>query len=353
MSKKVPKLTAYVGTYTNGKSEGIYSFSLDTTSGNIDEVKLAAKLENPTYLSINKNNQYLYSVIKVGEAGGVAAFSINNLTKSLELLNYQVSDGKPPCHVSLDSKNNYVFSANYHKGNVEVFLINKDGSINAASSTITHEGSGPNKARQEKAHVHYVDLTPDEKYLCTVDLGIDKLVIYKLNNGTLLKLNDLSLKPESGPRHMDFHPNGRFAYIITELSSEVIALEYSPSECNFKELQYISTLPDRYNNENLGGAIHISPDGRYLYASNRGHDSIAVFSIDNLSGKLKLISHNSTEGLYPRDFSIDPTGKFLVVVNQNSNNIVPFLIDRTTGKLTQINSSVFIPNPVCVKFFHI
>lgn len=348
MNEKNAKLVAYVGTYTTGESKGIYSFTIDATSGKIDEVKLVAKLENPTYLNIN--NQYIYSVIKVGEAGGVAALSINRLTQSLELLNYQVSDGKPPCHVSLDCKNSYIFSANYHKGNVEVFPISEDGSISAASSIVAHEGSGPNKERQEKSHVHYVSLSPDEKYLCTIDLGIDKLVVYTFNNGTLSKLKDISLKPGCGPRHIDFHPNGKFAYIITELSSEIIALEYSPSKCNFREIQYISTLPDSYNNENLGGAIHISPDGHYLYASNRGHDSIAVFSIDSLSGKLKLISHSSTEGLYPRDFSIDPTGRFLIVANQNSNNIVTFLIDKATGKLTQINDSAFIPNPVCIKF---
>jgi 6-phosphogluconolactonase len=343
------KLKAYVGTYTNGKSEGIYSFVLDTTSGSLEDVKLAAKLDNPTYLSITNNNKYLYSVIKTGNSGGTAAFSINN-TSELELINYEVEEGSPPCHISLDSHNKYVFSANYHKGNVSVFPAREDGGLSKASSLVSHEGSGPNLKRQEKPHAHYSALTPEDKYLCVVDLGIDKLMTYTFNNGTLSKHKELLLKPACGPRHMVFHPNGRFAYILTELSAEVVALDYNDADGSFNIIQYISSLPANYSEENLGSAVHISPDGKFLYASNRGHNSIAVFSIDKSCGKLTLIAHTSTEGASPRDFTIAPGGDFLIAANQDSSNIVAFTIDKTTGRLSRVGDIITIPNPVCIKF---
>ncbi|MBC2581468.1 lactonase family protein [Clostridium sp. DJ247] len=347
------KITTYVGTYTNGESEGIYKFTLDTKSGKIENLQLAATLDNPTYLCVDKYNKHLYSVVKLDNRGGVASLLIDSSTEKLKLINYQVSEGKPPCHVNIDSDNKYLFSANYHKGTIEVFPVNIDGSISSPSSIVTHEGSGPNK-NQEKAHVHYVALDSEEKYLHAVDLGIDKLVVYDFNEGILWKSNhsSISLKPGCGPRHMTFHPNGKFAYIICELSSEIIALEYDKLTYKFKEIQYISTLPEGYIGENSGGAIQISADGNYLYASNRGHDSIVIFNIDNISGKLKLVDHTSTEGSHPRDFNIDPTGRFLIVANQNSNNVVSFSIDNITGKLTEINSNINIPNPVCIKFLN-
>lgn len=347
------KLKAYVGTYTTGDGKGIYSFEIDLSSGLVNNVKLEAELGNPTYLNIDKENKCLYSAIKKDEAGGVAVFSINPITKALKLINYEVTEGNSPCYVSLSSKNTYVFSANYHKGISEVYPLKEDGSVEPVLYMAVHEGSGPNKERQEKAHVHFAALTPDEKYLCVIDLGIDKMITYCLDEGILSKYKEIILKPGCGPRHMDFHPNKRFAYIVTELSSEILTLEYDSSNGDFKEIQYISTLPSDYIGENLGSAIHISLDGKYLYTSNRGHDSIAAFSIDSTSGKLTLISHTSAEGNHPRDFNIDPSGKFLVVANKDTNNIVPFLIDKATGKLTKINTCVSIPNPVCIKFLNI
>jgi 6-phosphogluconolactonase len=348
------KLKGYIGTYTNGESKGIYSFTLDKESGALENVKLAGELENPTYLAIDKSNKYIYSVTKVGTEGGVASYSINK-DGALELINYKVSQGSPPCHVSLDIKNKYLFSGNYHKGTVEVFSIIDDGGIDASVSIATHEGCGPNKERQEKPHVHFVGLTPDEKYLCAVDLGTDKLAVYSFVEGILTEATELSLNfnPECGPRHMTFHPNGKFAYVNTELSGEIIILEYNQSKSGFNILQYISTLPEDFTGENLGSAIHITPDGKYLYAANRGHDSIAAFSIDASSGKLELISHTSTGGSHPRDFEIDPTGSFIVASNMSSNNIISFKIDSSTGKLERVNSEVSIPSPVCIKFLNI
>jgi len=353
MSIKNNKVKAYVGTYTNGDGKGIYSFQLDLITGTIDDVKLEAELNNPTYINIDKSNRYLYSTIKKGESGGVAAFSITPDTKDLKLINYVVSEGSAPCHVSLNSNNTYVFSANYHRGIEEAYPIKEDGSIEKDVSTAVHTGSGSNKERQEKPHVHFSTLTPDEKYLCAIDLGIDKLIIYTLDKGILSKHKEVALRPGCGPRHMDFHTNGKFAYIVTELSSEVIVLEYDALKGDFKELQYISALPSDFKGESLGSAIHISLDGRYLYASNRGHDSIAVFKIDSSTGKLTFLSHTSTDGKHPRDFNIDPIGKFLIAANRDTNNVVSFLIDKVSGKLTQVNFGVSIPNPVCIKFLAI
>lgn len=353
MNEKNKKLKAYVGTYTTGEGKGIYSFQMDLNTGIIDNVNLEAALGNPTYLDLDKGNKYLYSAIKKENYGGVAAFSINPITKQLNPINYELTQGNSPCHVSLNSNNTYIFSANYHKGICEIYPIAADGSVKPVISAAAHDGSGPNKVRQENPHVHFAALTPDEKYLCVIDLGIDKMITYSTDKGILSKFNELSLKPGCGPRHMDFHPNGKYAYIITELSSEILALEYNSSNGSFNELQYISALPKNFIGDNLGSAIHISPDGKCLYASNRGHDSIAVFTINSSTGSLKLIEHAFTAGSHPRDFNIDPTGKFLVVANKDTNNIIPFLIDESTGKLAQVNSGISIPNPVCIKFLSI
>ncbi|OTY35147.1 6-phosphogluconolactonase [Bacillus thuringiensis serovar pingluonsis] len=343
----------YVGTYTKENSEGIYKFTLDTEAKKISNVTLAAKLNNPTYVTINRKNEYLYSVVKEGESGGVAAYSINSKTGELTEENRQVVEGASPCHVSVDSGNHTVVTANYHKGTIESFEVNEDGTINPATSIMAHEGSGPNKERQEKPHAHYAGHTPDEKYVVGVDLGIDKIITYEIKDSRLTEVNRLSVNPGSGPRHITFHPNGKYAYVMTELSSEVIVLTYNPAEGSFTELQYISTIPEAFGENNQGSAIHISSDGRFVYAGNRGHNSIAVFSVDQNSGQLTFVEHTSTEGNWPRDFVLDPTEKFLVATNEKSHNLVLFSRNESTGKLTLLQSDVAVPEPVCVKFLNV
>lgn len=347
------KIVGYIGTYTKGDSKGIYSFSLDTNNGLIENITVAAELENPTYVTISNDNQYLYSVAKDGNSGGVAAFSISG-TGELTAINSEGSEGSPPCHVNVDSQNRFVFSANYHKGSVESLPINQeDGSVRSAVSVIKHEGRGPDP-RQEKPHTHYAGLTPDEKYLAVVELGIDALITYEIGaEGKLTEVSRLPLKAGSGPRHLAFHPNGKIAYIMTEFSSEVIVLTYHPENGHFTEKQYISTLPEDFKENNQGSAIHISSDGRFVYAGNRGHNSIAVFRADIQSGELSFIEHTPTEGDWPRDFSLDPTEKFMVASNQESSNLVLFARDEATGKLTLLNSDIAVPHPVCVKFLHV
>ncbi len=343
----------YVGTYTKENSEGIYKFTLGTEANKISNVTLAAKLDNPTYVTINRNNEYLYSVVKEGESGGVAAYSINSKTGELTEENRQVVEGASPCHVSVDSGNHTVVTANYHKGTIESFEVNEDGTINPATSIMAHEGSGPNKERQEKPHAHYAGYTPDGKYVVGVDLGIDKIITYEIKDSVLTEVNRLSVNPGSGPRHITFHPNGKYAYVMTELSSEVIVLTYNPAEGSFTELQYISTIPKAFDENNQGSAIHISSDGRFVYAGNRGHNSIAVFSVDENSGKLTFVAHTSTEGNWPRDFVLDPTEKFLVATNEKSHNLVLFSRNESTGELTLLQSDVAVPEPVCVKFLNV
>ncbi|WP_163183616.1 lactonase family protein [Neobacillus sedimentimangrovi] len=346
------KYIGYIGTYTKGDSKGIYSFTLNTKEGKIENIEVAAELFNPTYLAISKDNRYLYSVVKDGEEGGLKAFSIGENGK-LTAINSQVSAGAPPCHVSIDSQNKYVFSGNYHRGTVESHLLHQDGSLLPAASIIQHEGSGPDP-RQEKAHTHYAGLTPDEKYVVVVELGIDALITYKINeDGTLTKVKLHPLKAGSGPRHLTFHPNGKFAYIMTEFSSEVIVLTYNPENGHFTEKQYISTLPADFKENNQGSAIHISSDGRFVYAGNRGHNSIAVFSVNGTTGELTFVEHTSTEGDWPRDFSLDPSEKFIVASNQESSNLVLFARDEFSGRLSLIQSDITVPHPVCVKFLHV
>ncbi|MEH7440353.1 lactonase family protein [Neobacillus drentensis] len=343
----------YIGTYTKGESKGIYSFTLNTDMAKIENVKVAAELENPTYVNISKDNRYLYSVVKEGENGGLAAFSIHE-DGSLTAINRELSAGASHCHVSVDSQNRYVFGANYHKGLVESHLLNKeDGSILPAASIMVHEGSGPDP-RQEKPHTHYAGLTPDEKYLAVVELGIDALITYAVNgDGTLTKVNLLPLKAGSGPRHLVFHPNGKIAYVMTEFSSEVIVLTYHEEDGRFTEKQYISTLPEDFTENNQGSAIHISSDGRFVYAGNRGHNSIAIFGVNPETGELSLVEQVSTEGDWPRDFALDPSDKFVVASNQESGSLVLYSRDEGTGKLTLIQSDVAVPYPVCVKFLRV
>src|SRR5690606_4242642 len=219
-------------------------------------------------------------------------------------------------------------------------------------SVVAHEGSGPHE-RQEKPHTHFSGFTPDEKYVVAVDLGIDQLITYEIQEEGLKEVTRLSVKPGSGPRHIAFHPNGKHAYIMTELSNEVIALSYDSNNGSFTELQYISTIPGDFTDNSQGSAIHISKDGKFVYVSNRGHNSIAVFQVDETSGNLTLVERVSSGGDWPRDFVFDPTEKFLVGSNQESSNLVLYSRDSDTGKLTLLDSDITVPYPVCVKFLNV
>lgn len=346
------KIIGYVGTYTKEESKGVYQFTLDTEKKEITEVKLAAELDNPTYVTVSDDNKNLYAVDKEGENGGITAFSINSETGELTKLNTQTSEGAPPCHVSVNHYKTNVVTANYHTKKIESYLTNGDGSLNPATSVIEHEGSGPHE-RQEKPHMHFAGFTPDEKYVIAIDLGSDRVLTYSVNNGKLNEAQVFITKPGSGPRHITFHPNHKFAYVMTELSSEIIVLHYDEIDGSFTEKQYISTIPEDFKETNDGSAIHISSDGQYVYAGNRGHNSIGVFKVDQDFGGLTFIEWTSTEGSWPRDFVLNPSEDFLVATNQKSNTMTLFSRDKSTGKLALIQSGVKVPEPVCVKFLNL
>jgi 6-phosphogluconolactonase len=345
------KYIGYVGTYTKQESKGVYQFTLDTEKKEITDVKLAAEVSNPTYVTVSGDNGNLYAVSKEGETGGVTAFSINEETGGLTKLNSHSTAGANPCHVSVDHESSTVVAANYHTTMIESYVTNEDGSLQSLVSSIEHAGSGPHE-RQEKPHMHYAGFTPDGKYVIAIDLGSDRVYTYAVKNGELSEAGVFETKPGSGPRHISFHANGKFAYVMTELSSEVLVLHYDEKDGSFSEQQYISTLPDDFNETNDGSAIHISADGQYVYAGNRGHNSIAVYKVDQDSGLLTFVEWTSTEGNWPRDFVIDPADAFLVASNQKSNTLTLFARDRETGKLELLQSGVEVPEPVCVKFLN-
>lgn len=343
------KYLGYVGTYTKQDSKGVYQFTLDTDNKTLSDVKLAAELGNPTYVTVSDDHKNLYAVSKDGENGGVTAFSIEEKTGALTKLNAQYGAGSPPCHVSVDHEKNTVVTANYHTTNLVSYRTNEDGSIQPATSEIAHEGTGPHE-RQEKPHMHFAGFTPDEKYVIAIDLGSDRVMTYAALEGELTQVQVFQAAPGSGPRHITFHPNQKYAYVMTELSSEVLVLHYEEKDGSFTQQQSIKTIPETFTETNDGSAIHISSDGEYVYAGNRGHNSIARYKVDQDSGQLTFVEWTSTEGNWPRDFVLDPTEQFLIATNQKSNTMTLFERDKATGKLSLVQSDVHVPEPVCVKF---
>jgi len=264
------------------------------------------------------------------------------------------SRGADPCHISLDRTGKFVLVANYSGGNLSVFPVAEDGRLGEASDFIQHKGSGPNHDRQEAAHAHWIDLSADNRFALNADLGMDEIFIYRFDASKgKLTPNDppfAKVAPGAGPRHLAFHPNGRFAYVVDELNSTVTTFSYNAKAGTLHELQTVPTLPKDFSGESTTAEVAVHPNGKFLYASNRGHDSLAVFAIDPSKGTLKFVEHVSVKGKTPRNFEIDPTGKRLLVANQESDNMVEFAIDQATGKLTATGTEIKVPAPVCVKF---
>lgn len=340
------KIIGYAGTYTRKTSEGIYSFVLDTEAGKLENVQVAAKIGSPTYLAISDDKKHLYAVSQQDSLGGVAAYSIQAETGDLTFLNDKHTEGAPPCHLEVVKTG--VVTGNYHKGTIEHYTIDGKGQLIDSTSVIQHEGNGPHD-RQEKPHVHFTGSTPDGKFIIVADLGTDELVTYEVVEGSLEKRHTFKTKPGTGPRHIRFHPNGNYAYLLTELSTEVIVLAYH-QDGSFTEIQSIRAIPEDYTATNDASAIHITADGSFVYTGNRGHDSITTFAVDKTTGELTLIEHTPSGGAWPRDFVLDPSEQFLIASNQESGTLVLFSRNIETGKLTQLDSIVEVPEVVCVKF---
>ena len=361
-SSKANEMYIYVGTYTSGgsKSKGIYIHRFNGDTGQIFPYKVVEEVEEPSFLAIDPKGRYLFAVNETmafdgKPSGAVCSFEIGKKTGDLKFINKVASLGGAPCHVTVTKDGRFVLVANYMGGNVAVFPVDAKGKLGSASSTQQHSGSGPQKDRQEAAHAHSIILAPDNKFVFVNDLGIDQVVIYAFDPiaGKLTPNKNqphYSTAAGAGPRHFKFHPNGRFAVVLNELNMTVTSLAYDAVAGTLKELKTVSTLPRDFKGQNTCADIHFSPDGRFIYASNRGHDSIAVFSFDASDGRMQLIEVVSTGGKTPRNFAIDPKGKFLLAANQNSDSIVVFSIDGSSGRLKSTGTVADSPRPVCVLF---
>src|SRR6266404_2591660 len=354
----------FVGTYTNKTaSKGIYAYRFDPGIGKLTSLGLAAETEDPSFLAVHPSGKYLYAVNEIDhfgaqKGGAVSAFSIDPRNGKLTLLNQVATQGAGPCHISLDKSGKYVLVANYDGGSIAVFPIGEDGSPASAAAFVQHSGSSVDKERQQGPHAHWIGTSPDNRFALTADLGLDEILLYHFNaaKGALTSNNPpyAKVNPGAGPRHLAFHPNGKFAYVLSEMASSVTAFAYKASNGSLSPLQTISTfsiLRKDQSGPKEAAEIAVHPNGKFLYASNRaGIDTISTFSIDPAKGTLKLRDEYPTMGKTPRNFAIDPTGKFLLAANQESNNIVIFRIDSTTGALTPTGEIAEAPAPVCITF---
>lgn len=358
----------YVGTYTNDeghetKSKGVYAYSYDASTGQITSLGLAAETTNPSWVTLHPIGRFLYAVNEVGNykgpnSGGVSAFSVDRATGKLTFLNEVPTRGADPCYVTVDRSGKYVLVANYTGGSVAAFPILEDGRLGDASAFVQYTGHGTNPQRQEGPHAHFIDLSSDNRFAYVNDLGLDELVVYKFDAAKgALTPNDppfAKLDAGSGPRHFALRPDGKFAYVISEMKGTVTVFSNDASTGTLRSLQTISTLPKDFKGDIEDAEIEIHPSGKFLYASNRGDgNSIAVFAIDAGKGTLTPIEYASTQGKTPRSFAIDPTGRLLFVANQKSDNIVIFGIDAKTGKLTPTGQVLDVASPVCLKFLKV
>jgi 6-phosphogluconolactonase len=351
----------YVGTYTEeaSTSKGIYAYRFDSSNAQLTSIGLVAQTTNPSFLALHPNHHFLYAVNEVGnfkgqKSGGVSAFAIDQATGKLTLLNEVASGGADPCYIIVDKTGKFVLVANYTGGSVSVFPILQDGSLGAASAFVQHAGHGTNPKRQEGPHAHSIDLSPDNRFAIVDDLGLDETLVYKFDSakGSLTPNDPPFAKADAGagPRHFALSPNGKFGYVIDEMGDTVSVFSFDAAAGALRPLQTISTIPKGFAGQNDDAEIVIHPSGKFLYASNRGHDSIAIFSIDPEKGTLTLVEYVPTKGQSPRNFEIDPTGRFLFAANEKSNNIVVFRIDPQTGRLAATGKVLDISQPVCVRF---
>jgi 6-phosphogluconolactonase len=360
-AEKPSKYLFYVGTYTEdgSKSKGIYAYQYDGKTNQITSLGLAAETTNPSFVALHPNGRFLYAVNEVGNykgpnSGGVSAFSIDRATGKLTFLNEVASRGADPCYITVDKTGKYVLVANYTGGSVAVFPVLADGKLGEASAFVQHTGHGTNPERQEGPHAHSIDLSPDNRFAMVDDLGLDELLVYKFDaaKGSLAP-NDppfTKIDAGSGPRHFALRPDGKFAYVISEMGHTVTVFSNDAARGKLKVLQTITTLPKDFTGRNDDAEIVVHPSGKFLYASNRGDDSIAIYSIDQSKGTLAQVGRVPTGGKEPRSFEIDPTGSLLFAENQKSDNIVVFRIDQRTGQLTPTAQVLEVGSPVCLKF---
>jgi len=364
------KYLVFVGTYTTKtQSKGIYEYEFDADTGKLTPKGLAAETRDPSWVAVHPSGKFLYAANEAGKVSSVSAFSVDKKSGKLTLLNQMPALGEDPCHISLDRTGKYVFVANYTSGNIVVFPLGTEGKLGAATANVRDEGKlGPNKERQDGPHAHWIEATAHNHFVYVADLGLDRVLIYKFDaaKGSLapgapqpsketpdrvaaLDPFSATLNPGAGPRHAAFGPDGRFMYVLGELQSTVTVFANDGRE-TYRSVQQTSTLPKGFTGRNDAAEVTTHPNGKFLYTSNRGQDSIAIFAIDPAKGTLTFVAHVPTGGKEPRHFAIDPSGKYLLAENQLSNNIVVFKIDPVTGGLTPTGEVVEIPSPVNMAF---
>ena len=352
----------YVGTYTHGDSGGIYTYTLDETTGALTQVGQAVRSECPSFLDVDPTGRYLYAISEVGEfdgepSGAVSAFAIDSGDGGLTLLNQRPSRGGGPCHLSVDPAGRAVFVANYGSGSVAMLPVEDDGRLGAPTSFVQHEGASVNPERQEGPHAHSITPSLDGRYVFAADLGLDKVLVYKVDyaSGKLVPGHSPSVTVQAGagPRHFAFHPTGEYGYVINELDSTMNAFAYDATAGVLTQIQSLPTLPEGFEDINYPADVHVSADGRFVYGTNRGHNSLVIFSVDADSGTLTPVDHEPTQGDFPRNFGIDLSGDCLLAANQNSDNVVSFRVDRETGRLTPTGHVAQVSAPVCVKFLRL
>lgn len=357
------QLRVYIGTYTGDGSQGIYQSVLDLSTGKLSPPELAGEVTSPSFLAIAPDHKHLYAVAEISDfqgkkAGGVVAFSIDAATGKLKQLNQQSSGGPGPCHIVVDKAGKNALVANYGGGSAGVLPIKADGSLSEMSSFVQHKGTSTNPQRQEVPHGHSVNLDAANKFAFVADLGLDKVMIYKFDpQAGTITANDppfAAVEPGAGPRHFAFHPSGKYAYVINETHCTVTGFAYDANKGALQTIQTITTLPNGFDGKDYSTAeVQVHPSGKFLYGSNRGHHSIAAFSIDQTTGKLTVVGHAKENIKTPRNFGIDPTGKFVIVANQDGNSLIVFSVDQTTGALKPTGHQIAVARPVCVKFMPI
>lgn len=352
------KLWVYVGTSENEKGRGIYRFRFDPETGAAGVVELAAEAARTTFLALHPNQPFLYAVNAVGEfqgqkTGAVSAYALDAATGELRLLNQQPSGGAGPCHVVVDRDGRNVLVANYSGGSVACLPLDAEGRLQPPSSIVQHAGSSVNPSRQEGPHAHSINLDAAGRFAFAADLGLDQVVVYRFDaaRGTLTPHDPpaVSTAPGAGPRHFAFHPSGRFAYVINELDSTVTAFAYEAAAGVLREIQTITTLPDGFTGENYPAEVLVHPNGQFLYGSNRGHDSLAIYAIDGQTGKLTPVGHQPSGGKGPRNFNTDLSGAWMIVGNQSTNNVLIMRVDTGRGTLTPTGQEIAAPSPICFK----
>ncbi len=350
----------YFGTYTNAKSgsKGIYVSKFNSATGELSAPELAAETGSPSFLEIHPSKKFIYAVGEMGtpgaKGGGVSAFSVSLPSGKLTPINQVSAVGQGPCHVNIDKTGKLAMIANYGGGSCASYAIKDDGSLSEAASFHQHTGSGGDPKRQAGPHAHSVNFSPDNKFAFVCDLGLDRVNIYKIDpaTGKTEPHGEGKVAPASGPRHFAFHPNGKFAFVNNEMSMTESSFSYDAAQGALTEVSTVSTIPeaDRSQKGLSTAETRVHPNGKFVYASNRGHDTIAVFSCDPATGKLKLLDNVNCEGQTPRNFNLDPSGKWLIVAHQGSNSVALFKVDQETGKLSFTGTKHEVGGPCCVRF---